>query len=229
MLPAIGDSFRVIGVCLALLSAYLIWGPKPRPLSSVKKYIAAALFFEGIFFLFGSPANIILTVRITSTFLSSFAYLLQSLLVSSLLIVLSFKVWRTQETGGRGVLKWTSVVAIGYLVGIWFVNVFKWFSMAQSGGIELILSGITSLGFLNSIIILSMSLILAAAGAYILSKKDNRRLSKRLIALSLIMLGLHFAFYMLYSAIAPNAWRFVLLTEIWPIALLGLGLSMLWS
>lgn len=228
VIPVIGDAFRFVGVSLALVSAYLVWRPKPKPFSNVKKQVAVAIFFEAMYFLSLLSTNIYtLTYGFLSIPVLNLAYILQVLLVSPVLIVLSFKVWRYQETAKANVLKWACVAAIGYLAGIWLINVFKWLSMAQSAGIGFILSGITTLGFLNAAVTLSMSLIFAIAGFYTLSKKENRRLSIRLFALALILCGLHFAIFILYSAVAPGAWKFVLLTEIWPITLLGLGFGML--
>jgi cytochrome c biogenesis protein CcdA len=103
------------------------------------------------------------------------------------------------------VLKWVSAASIGYLTGVWVNNVFRWLSMTELSGISFLLTGITSLGFLNSIITLSLSLVLAVAGFYTLAK-ENRRLSTRLFALALIMLGLHFVLFTLYTAIA-DAWK----------------------
>ena len=207
-------------------SVYLVWGPKSKLFENVKKYIAIALLFEGIYFLMLLPTNVIRIVEGRSPFFLYFAFILQILLISPFPIVLSRKVWRYQKTAKASVLKWSSIAAIGYLTGIWIINVFRWLSMTESEGIGFILSGITSLGFLNSIITLSLSLIFAVAGVYTLSKKEHGTLSTRLFALALITLGLHFVIYIIYSIIA-NALKWVLLVEIWPIMLLGLGLSML--
>jgi hypothetical protein len=224
VLPVIGNIFRLIGVSLALLSLYLVWGPKPNPFSNVKKKTAVALLFEGIFFLFLLPVNVLFALYFGP--LPIFiAFILQALLVSPLLTVLSFKVWRYRNDE-ETVLKWAGVAAIGYLIGILIINVFRGLSMISIEGVGSLISNITSLGFLNSIITLSLSLIFAVAGFYTLQKNGNKRLSTRLIAFALIMLGLHFVIFILYSAIT-NAWKWVLLTEIWPIVLLGLGLNML--
>ena len=225
VLPVIGAIFRFIGICLALLSAYLVWGPKPKPFSNVKKKTAVALLFEGIYFLLPLPLNILFIIY-TGPLPLFIAFILQALLIPPLLIVLCRKVWRYQETAKANVLKWASAAAIGYLIGIWVNNVFRWLSMTEQSGIGFLVSGITALGFLNSIITLSLALIFAVAGFYTLPKKENRRLSTRLLALALIMLGLHFAIFILYSAVT-NAWKWVPLTEIWPITFLGLGLTML--
>ncbi len=225
VLPVIGNIFRFIGISLALFSAYLIWGPKPNPFSKIKKKAAVALLFEGIYLLSLLSINILLIIHIGPLPLF-IAFAAQALLVSPLLAVLSIKVWRYQETAKANVLKWASVAAIGYLIGIWINSIFKWLTMTDVEGIGFLMSGIISLGFLNSLITLTLSLIFAVAGFYTLLKKENRRLSTRLLAVASIMLGLHFVIFIIYSAIT-NSWVWVPLTEIWPIALLGLGLNML--
>jgi hypothetical protein len=230
-LLAIGDSFRIIGILLALFSIYLFWGPKPKSFFAVKKIVAIAALFEAVFFICGLPANLIFTIASGrgASFITSLAYLLQSVVVPPLLIVLSIKIWRYQEStaGFVSLLKWAGAAALAYLLGIWFVNVLKWLSMAQTGGLAFLLSGVASLGFLNSAITLSFAVVLAVAGFYALLRKKEK-LSLRLIALALILVGLHFILFIVYSAVT-NSWRWVLLTEIWPIPLLGLGLSLLWN
>ena len=225
VLPVTGNILRFIGIVLALLSAYLVWGPKPKPFSNVKKRTAVALLFEGIYFFSLLPLNILFVVYVGPLPLFV-GFILQALLVSALLPVLSLKVWRYKETTEASVLKWASVAAVGYLAGIWIVNVFRWLSMTEISDIGFVLSESPSLGLINSVITLSLSLIFAVAGFYTLSKKENRRLSIRLFALALIMLGLHFAIFILLSAIT-DAWQWILTTEIWPIAFLGLGLIVL--
>ena len=98
--------------------------------------------------------------------------------------------------------------------------------MTETEGIVFILSGTTSLGFLNSVVTLSLSIFFAVVGLYILYWKRNLRLSIKLFALSLTMLGLYYVVFLVYSVIA-DALKWALLVEIWPITLLGLGLSML--
>jgi hypothetical protein len=221
-----GDLLHCLGFSIALLSVYSISGSNPKPFSDVKKYVAFALLFEGIFFLLLLPTNVLRIIDGMSPFVLYFSFVLQGLIVAPFLIVLCLKVWRYQETNEINVLKWASAAAVGYLTGIWIINVFKWLSMTMQAGMWFILSGITSLGFLNSVTILSLSLIFVVAGFYMWFKKGNRKLSIRLLALGLIMLGLHFVIFIFYTAFT-DAWKQVLLTEIWPVASLGLGLSML--
>jgi hypothetical protein len=225
VLPVIGEFFRLIGIILALFSAYLVWGPKPNPFIKVKKKAAVAIVFEAIYFLLLLPINLFLISQL-DVLPIFIGFILQVLLVSPLLIVLSLKVWRYQETHKTDMLKWVGIAAIGYLIGIWINNVFKWSSTTNVEGLGFLLGAITSLNFLNSIITLSLSLVFAVAGFYTMSKKENKKLSTRLFALSIIMLSLYFVIFIVNSALTSSL-EWVLLTEIWPIALLGLGLNML--
>jgi hypothetical protein len=223
--PIIGEFLRFIGVTLALFSAYLAWGPKPKLFQNVKKKAAVVLLFEATYFLLLLPINILGISESWGALPIFIGFILQILLVSPLLIVLSVKVWRYKETAKENLLKWVGIVATGYLIGIWINNVFKWFRTTNVG-FGYLLGGINSVNFVNSIILLSLSVIFAVVGFYTLSKKENKRLGIRWLAASLIMLGLHLVIFIVNHALADSL-EWVLLTEIWPIVLLGLGLNML--
>ena len=221
----IGDGIRLAAVVLGLISAYLVWGPRREDFSSVKKNVARGVLFEGIYFLTLLPISIIFVTRDSAPILM-IAFIIQILMVSPVLIVLSRKIYGYTEVSKANVIKWLCIAGLVYLAGILINNVFRWFSMAASAGLDFILGGITSLGFLSTVITLSLSLVFAVTGAYALLRKDNKKLSTRLFALALIMVGLHFVIFIVYSAIT-NSLNFVWLTEIWPVALLGLGIGML--
>jgi hypothetical protein len=219
----IGNGIRLTGVLLALLSAYLVWVAKTHQFSDIKGYLSVAIFFEGMYFLSLLPISTIGVFRWRAPVLM-IGFVLQILLVSPVLTFFSLKIWRYTEPVRTNLLKWGKISAISYLIGIWINNVFRWFSMTSSTGIQFLLTGITSLGFLSTIVTLSFALILAVAGINMLPKKKG--LGTKMLALALIVLGLHFVIYILYSAYT-NILSYVILVEIWPITLLGLGLSML--
>jgi len=221
----IGNPIRLAGAFLALFSAYLLWGPKPKAFSSVKKYVAAAVLFEGIFFLTVMPITLIALARGVAPILM-LAYIMQILLVSPVLIVLSRKIWVYTEPAKTNLLKWASIAAVSYLAGIWVNNVLSWLNAAAIAGIESILSGITLLGFLNAIITLSLSIVFAVTGLHALLRKDNQKRSIKFFALALIMLGLYFVIFIFYSVVT-NTLSSMFLVEIWPVTLLGLGIGML--
>ena len=221
----IGDGFRLVGVILALIGVYLLWGPKPKPFSNVRKIISVALLCESVYWLSVLPLVVIELYMGRVPFLMA-AYVIQILLTSPLLIILASKVWRFAEPDTSGLLKWAGLASIGYLAGIWFNNVFRWFSMAQTAGISFIVEGTTSIGFLGALVTLSLSLIFAVSAFYVMFKKKNPKQAIMLSAVALIMLSLNFVIFILYSAMT-NSMNYVILVEIWPITVMGLGLGML--
>ena len=220
----IGNSLRIAAVILALSSVYLVWRQQ-KPFSSISQKVALAILFEGIYYLAILPITITAILKGTAPVLMS-AYIIQIPLVSLFLTLLSHKVWHYDKLTQANMLKWICISSLAYLIGIWFNNIFRWFDMAASAGISFILTGITSIGFLSTIITLSLSLVFAVTGTYFLLKKKNETFSIKLFGIALIMLALNLVIYILYSVIT-NSLRFMWLVEIWPIAVLGLGVGML--
>jgi len=226
LVTTIGVIFRVIGAFSALFALYLVWGPKHKPFFDAKKKIVVAILFEGIYFLLLLPINVYYLIRGLVPILFV-GYVLETTVVSPPLFILSFKLWRYTESTGTKLLKWVSLAAICYLVHIWISNIFRWLSMVGESGITFLLNGTILVGFLNSTVTLSLSLILVSVGSYLILTKGERNFATKMFGVALMLLGLHFVIYILYSLISGFSVSFILLTEIWPITLLGLGLSML--
>ena len=153
-------------------------------------------------------------------------YILETIAVFPLLTVLSIKIWRNNGSEKTKFFSWISIASIGYLVHIWISNVFRWLSMVEMSGIAFLLQGSVVIGFLNSVVTLSLSLILAVLGYYYLSYKNNQKLCTKLFGIALIFLSLHFIIYILYSVIVGASLYSIMLVEVWPVAVLGLGLVM---
>jgi hypothetical protein len=220
-----GETLRLVGFFLALFSAYLLWGSAHAPFSEVKKHIALALVFEGVYFLTLVPTNVLRIAEGRSPMLLFLAFVLQAAAASPLLFVLGFRVWRSREDNWMSMLKWACFASVGYVVGVWVNNVFRWLSMVETVGLAFVLSGATFWGFLNSVVTLSASLAFTVAGVHAFLLGRLKR-SKRLVALALLSLGLHFALYIAYSA-AVGALKWVPLVEVWPVTAVGLGASLL--
>jgi hypothetical protein len=62
------------------------------------------------------------------------AFIIQILLVTPLLTLLSGKVWRHQVSAKPHLMRLAVVVAVGYLVGIWINVLFKWFGIIVTSG-----------------------------------------------------------------------------------------------
>ena len=229
----IADTLRLVAVLLLLVAAYLAWGSKKQPFTAVKKYITISILFEAIYWLAILPYNLLSISRERIPLLLYIGFAVQILVAAPLLLILSAKIWRYTQGARSNLIKWSCIAGIGYIFGMWINNIFRWFSMSGIFGLTDprlnvdLLSGTTALGFLNTAITLTSSLAFAIAGSYMLVKRNNHKLALRLIGLAILMFGLYFAFYIVYSWFAPGTWAFVMLTEIWPVPLIGLGIGML--
>lgn len=223
-ISSIGHTLRFIGLFLALQAAYHVWGPKAKPFSAVKNRVSAALFLEAAYYITFVPGllNIMDFGRFLPemTFFASI-YFLQMLLITPFLIILGLKI--KNETG-TGLQKWAGLACVGYIAAIWVNIAFRWFFMSFQEGIQFLLTGITAFGFLPSIFTLSLSVVFGIAGAIKLAKNGNNAI--RWFGLSAVMLGTHFVIYLVYNAVGGML-DFAILTEVWAVSLLGLGLSII--
>lgn len=231
---AIIDTLRVVAVILIFVALYLTWGPKKRPFYSVKKYLALAILFEGTYWLAVLPD---IVRRLAAGLQPQFLYvgfLFEILSASILLIVLATKVWKYEVGSRKYLIKWGCFAGISYIFAMWIYNMFRWLSMSGLLGevdprlaINLF-SGITSIGFLNTAITLTLSLVFAISGSYLIVKRNNRKLGSQFAGLAILLFGLHFILYTIYAWFAPNEWAFVLvLTQIWPMPIIGVGIGLL--
>jgi hypothetical protein len=231
---AVADTLRVVAVILLVVAAYLAWRPKKLPFHAVKKYFAIAILFEAIFWLAVLPE---ITKRIAmgrDPLLLYVGVLLEILAAGPLLLALGIKVWKYKVGERNDLIKMGCLAGIGYIFAMWIYNMFRWVSM--SGIFEAadprlavnLFSGITVLGFLNTALTLTLSLVFAIAGSYMLIKRNNQKLATQLVGIAILLFGLYFVLYVLYAWFAPNEWAFVLvLTQIWLAPLVGLGVGLL--
>jgi len=222
----VGNGFRIAGITSALIILFMLWKRKPVSIVNVKKKISFALVCEAVYWLTILPISVIELVFLERAQFLEIGFVVQIVLTSTLLIFLAAKVWSYDELAKLSTLKWASVAAIGYLVGIWFNNVFRWFTMAQITQIGFILTGRTGLGFLGTIFALSVSLIFAILSFYAMFYKGKVKQAIRMAGISLVFLGLNFVVYLIYSALT-NSLSYVFLVEFWPITVLVLVAGML--
>lgn len=231
---AIADTLRIVAAILLFITAFLSWGHKKKSFSQVKKYLATAILFEGIYWLAVVPENLRRIILGRDPLLLYIGFGIEILAAGIVLVLLGVKVWKYKVGESNNLLKWGCIAGIGYIFAMWAYNIFRWLSMSGYFGpidpriaVDLF-GGFTSLGFLNTAITLTTSLAFAIAGSTILIKNSNRKRATQLIGVAIFLFGLHFALYTLYAWFSPNEWAFVLvLTQIWPIPLIGLGAGLL--
>jgi hypothetical protein len=210
---------RFFGVVLALTAGFLVWGGEVKVSSRVESLVEAALFLEGTYFVLLFPSGL---WWFGSVNFLGFSYVLQAVSAGTVLMVLSFKV--RGFAGNAGVLKWVGVAAVGYVCALWANVVFRWFDMIEVVGNIFLLGEEASWGFLGSLITMSLAVVFAVIGAYLIA--GNKGESVWWFGLSLMMIGLHYVIYSAYSFSSGNLGS-ALDKDVWTLPFLGLGAALL--
>ena len=225
VVPAAGSVLRIIGIIVALLSVYLVWGPPAKSFADIKGKVSIALFLEGVYYITFIPTAVFLVVQVSA--LQGVLYGLFTALMAPLLIILSLKVRASQGATSEDVLRWAGAAGLGYIIALWVTTLTNWVDAVLIFGIQFITSGTTYVNFFNSVITLSFGLVFALLGLLPIINDGKSSLStKRWCGLSLIMIGVYFTVYVLY-AVLTNALNAALLGDIWLIPSLGIGASLL--
>ncbi len=220
MAESVGLIARFFGVVLALAVGFLVWGGPDRSGSRVERLVEAALFLEGTYFVLLFPSGL---WRISNGVnFVGVAFLLRAVSAGTVLMMLSFKV--RGSAGNVAVLKWVGVAAVGYVGALWFNVVFRWFDMIAMLGSSFLLRGAASWGFLGSLITMSLAVVFAVIGAFLLA--GNKGESVWWFGLSLMMVGFHYVVYLAYS-FSAGALESAFPLDVWTLPFIGLGLSLL--
>ncbi len=228
---SIGMFFHLAAVIIAIATLILLI-KKTKTVLDIKKWISTSLFLESIYYLLLLPSGLFLIgigndfIQNVSLVLLGVDYLLMVLFTAPFMIILGKKVYKYRgATEGFKSWVWACVTFVGYIAALWVNSVVKWIDMISTEGLSFFLSGIRSIGALNAILLMSLALFFAVLGAYALAKQNFSSALRR-IAISFILIGVHYAIFVAYSY-AIGLESFLMLSEIWAIPLLGLGLSML--
>jgi hypothetical protein len=230
-MPAgVGMLTHLSAVIVGLLSLVLLW-KGTRSVFDLKNWVALALALEGIYYASLFPSGLWLATGLFGAFdigvtPLGVAYLLQTVFTTPFLVALGFKVKNyVKDFNGFDGWKWVGFAFVGYISALWSNSVFRWFDMVATDGLIVFFSGIAGVGALNAFIFMSLAVIFAIIGMLSLVQK---KLSSgiRWVALSLVMVGLHYAIYIIYSYYV-DALGSVMLIDVWTIPLLGLGLALL--
>ena len=228
---AVGLVAHFIGVILGLLSLYMV-RKDTMSFLKIKKLVVVALSLESLYYASLIPSVIWLLAlvglygNLGFTYTLGIAYVLQIIFTVPFLAILAFKVNKYDgDPKGFQSWKWVGIAFSGYVVALWANAVLRWFDMVMAEGVIVFFSGITGLGALNAFVFMSLAVIFAVIGTYSYAR-HRRGAILRWFALSLMMVGLHYVFYVVYSYLV-GALNSVWIIDVWAISLLGLGLSML--
>lgn len=223
---AIGTTVRSLGVLFGIIVLYLL-SFRNKSFLDVKKLVVGGLLIEAFYyFMVGFPSGVFMTTigyggeAVTL----GMAYLLQFLFTTPFLVILSVKIYRKNENKKEiKFLKWIALAFVGYVITLWSNSVFRWFDMVGSEGLSFFSTGIRTIGALNAFVTMTLAVIFSIIGAsYVLRGKKNPSFW---VGLSVIMVGIHYLIYLVYSIYFGGMINSVMLVEVWAIPLLGLGVS----
>lgn len=220
MASHIGLIARFFAVILALASGFMLWSIKNPSRKKLERIIETALFLEGTYYILLFPSGL-WWVGLGFNFIG-IDYLLRAALAGSALLILSFKV--RDFAKGINVLKWVGIASVVYILALWSNVVLGWFDMIAVIGSDFLLRGVTSWGFLVSLIAMSLAVVFAVAGAFLLTKNQGEAISW--LGLSLAMIGLNCIVYLAYSILSGNLDP-ALAIDVWALPFLGLGISLM--
>ena len=213
---------RFFGVILALAAGFMLWSVKSHSRKKLERMVEAALFLEGTYYILLLPSGL-WWIGLGVNFLG-IDYIVRAALVGIFLLVLSFKV--RDYTQGVNLLKWIGIAIVAYISALWSNVVLGWFDMIAVIGSGFLFHGANSWGFLISLITMSLAVVFATAGAYLLSKNQGDAL--HWFGLSLSMIGLNCIIYLAYSFLSGTLSPASSI-DVWTLPFLGLGITLVRS
>ncbi len=223
---AIGTTFRSIGILMGIITLYSL-SFRNKDIIDVQKLAAGGLFIEAFYyFMVGFPSGVFMTTEgYGGAFVTlGISYFLQFLFTVPFLLILAVKVYR-HKLNKKGLVKWAGFTFVGYIGALWVNSVFRWFDMISADGLSVFFSGSRAVGSLNAFIVMSLAIIFSIIGVYYLLKREKN--PRFWIGLSLVMVGLHYLIYLIYTYYYGGMINSVMLQEVWAIPLLGLGVALL--
>ncbi len=220
MASHIGLIARFFAVIFALAAGFMLWSVKNPSRKKFERIVEAALFLEGTYFILLFPSGL-WWVGLGFNFLGV-DYLLRAVLVGTTLLVLSFKV--RDHSQGINVISWIGIAIVAYIASLWSNVIFGWFDMIALIGSGFLFHGATSWGFLGSLITMSLAVVFAVAGAFLLRKNQGEAVNW--FGLSLAMIGLNCIIYLAYSYLSGNL-SLAMAIDVWALPFLGLGINLM--
>lgn len=223
---AIGMVSRLLAVALAFWGIYTIWRKSKKSIST-RRMFAISIGLESIYYASLIPSILYLfalgSTR-NSVFYSMFGvgYFVQVILTVPFLLILAIKLYRLTSNSFQS-MKLVGIAFAGYIVALWANSVFHWLGLLFTEGLSFLFSDISSVLAWNSLVLMTLALISAIIAGIQLSK--NNKLSNW-EGFALTLVGVHFLIYLLFNLITGTL-NSVWLTDIWAIAFLGLGLSII--
>ena len=215
----VGLAIRFCGACFFISFAWQLFRKKQFALSHLRK----AVLFEGAYYLFNLPFIVSLFTRPNTTTVNmeaGFSYALQILLVSPAFFMLYAKM-KKPKIDMVQIFKSGAIAVVTFTFALWakhfFLNLY-----ALPISLD---DPVLFFGFLNSaLMMLVAGLILTVAFLRVI-KKNQTSFSSKAVGTAFVLVGAYFIIYIIVSLLNQRYLSFLVLTELWAIAFVILGIG----
>jgi hypothetical protein len=215
----VGLIFRFAGACLFLAFTWLLLRRgKPH-----FKFLKIAILFEGIYYLFMLPFILSLFLRPNTSIVNleaGLSYTLQILFISPAFLMLYYKL-RQPTKNKHELFKYGAIAVIGFTFALWIKH---FMLMLYALPIDFT-NPILVIGSLNATLMILLAGMLLLVSFLPILKKQKLTFNPRLAGIGFLLIGLHFILYIAVSLMIQRYWDFMMLTELWAVGFIILGVG----
>ena len=217
----VGLALRFIGACFFLAFAWVLFRKKEVKVS----YLRKAVLLEGAYYLFNLPFIVDLFARPNTSLVSmeaALSFTLQIILVTPAFFILYTKLKKPTLDVAQ-LFRWGAIAIIGFTFALWAKHF-----LLNLYALPIDFTNPTLLlGFLNSALTLLVAGLILIGAFLPVIRMQKLSFNSKAVAAAFILTGVYFAMYVMISLLNQRFMNYLVLTELWAIAMLLLGAGVL--
>ena len=215
----VGLFFRFFGASAFLAFSWILLTTGKTALS----YLKYAVLFEGIYYLFMIPFILSLYLRPNTSIVNleaGLSYTLQIVFITPAFLILFSKLKRPLAERYE-LYKWGAIAIVGFTFALWikhFLLMLYALSFDTSNLISIV-------GGVNSTVTIFAAGVILTVAFLPIMRKESLSFNRLLVGFSFLLIGIHFIIYIAVSFFIQRYWDFMMLTELWALGFLILGIG----
>ena len=217
----VGLALRFVGASFFLVFGWVLFRKKEFAFS----YLRKAVLLEGAYYLFNLPFIVSLFARPNTSLVNmeaALSYTLQIILVTPAFCKLYTKLKKPTLDAAQ-LFKWGAIAIIGFTFALWAKHF-----LLNLYALPIDFTNPTLLlGFLNSALTLLVAGLILIVSFLPAIRSQKLSFNSKAVGAAFLLIGVYFAIYVLISLLNQRFMNFLVLTELWAIAMLILGVGFL--
>lgn len=217
----VGLALRFVGSCFFLAFGWVLFRKKEFKVS----YLRKAVLLEGAYYLFNLPFIVSLFARPNTSLVNmeaALSYTLQIILVTPAFFILYTKLKKPTLDVAQ-LFKWGAIAIIGFTFALWAKHF-----LLNLYALPIDFTNPTLLlGFLNSALTLLVAGLILIVTFLPVIRSQKLSFNSKAVGAAFVLVGVYFVIYVLISLLNQRFMNFLVLTELWAIAMLILGAGVL--